>query len=231
MPISSAPRPKTMSPGHPHPDQGADQRRLHHLDRAGVPEAVGDGGPALDDADRQQRQEQHHRQADVQAPEAPLQQPVVPGRRGGHAAQAEQHQADAEQAVDAEQRGVRVHRRRVQALDVVERDRRVDQEAEDAGPQHVPEGDGDEEQDRPAIGRDPGRRPGEAVVVVALEAEQHQRHHLQRRDDRAQRHHRRRRAGPVEVVQGADDAAGQEDDGREQHGDRRHLRPGPGPAS
>ena len=42
-------------------------------------------------------------------------------------------------------------RGRVQALHVVEGDRRVDHEAEQAGAHHVPEGHGDEEVDRPAV--------------------------------------------------------------------------------
>ena len=74
--------------------------------------------------------------------------------------QAEEHQADAEHAVDAEERGVAVHRRRVQALHVVERDRRVDEEAEQARADQIPERDGDEEVDRPLVRCHPGRARG-----------------------------------------------------------------------
>ena len=75
------------------------------------------------------------------------------------AAQAEQHQADAEHAVDAEQRRVAVGGRHVQALHVVERGRRVDREAEQARADGVPEADRDEAQDRPLVGAEPGDVP------------------------------------------------------------------------
>ena len=61
-----------------------------------------------------------------------LEQPFAPARRVGEAAHAEQREADAEHAVDAEQRGVGMRRRRVQPLHVVERERRIDEEAEQA---------------------------------------------------------------------------------------------------
>ena len=73
-------------------------------------------------------------------------------------AQAEEHQADAEHAVHAEQGGVAVDRRRVEALHVVEGERRVDEEAEEARADQVPERHGDEEQDRPSVACDPRLR-------------------------------------------------------------------------
>ena len=65
-----------------------------------------------------------------------------------------------EHAVHAEQRRVAVDRRRVEALHVVERDRRVDQEAEQARADQVPEGHGDEEVDRPRYAATHGRGAG-----------------------------------------------------------------------
>src|SRR3546814_8644321 len=64
-----------------------------------------------------------------------------------------QHQADAERGVHAEQGGVAMQRGQVQALHVVQRQRRVDQETEQAGTHQVPEADREEEQDGPEIGR------------------------------------------------------------------------------
>ena len=122
-----------------------------------------------------------------------------------------------EQAVDAEERRVRVHRRRVEPLHVVERDRRVDQEPEDAGAHQVPERDADEEADRPAVARHPRRRRLHAAGLVRLEADQHQRDHLQRAERGADRHDRGRRAAEVQVVEGARDAGEQEQGARRDH--------------
>ncbi len=53
-------------------------------------------------------------------------------------------------------RGVSMHRRGVKTLHVVKSDRRVDQEAEQAGSDEIPECHRDEEVDRPLVGADPG---------------------------------------------------------------------------
>jgi hypothetical protein len=174
---------------------------------------VRDAGPGLGDAGGHQRHEDHHRQTDVQRPEGPAKQRVGPGGTREQATQAEQHQADAEHAVHTEQRGVAVGGGHVQALHVVQRNRRVDREAEQAGADHVPEAHGDEAQDRPLVGSAPRARLGALVVAIGLDADQGQRHHFQRREHGADGDHRGRRAGEVEVVQRAEDAAEQEDDG------------------
>ena len=51
------------------------------------------------------------------------------------------------------------------------------------------------------------------VVVPRFEADQRERHHFQRREHGADCDDRGRRAGPVQVVQRAEDAAEQEHDG------------------
>ena len=71
----------------------------------------------------------------------------------------------------------------------------------------------------------PGRLPFGAPVVVRLEGDQRQRHHFERREHRAQRQHRFRRAGEIEVMEGAQHAAAQEDHGREHDIDRRRRGP------
>jgi hypothetical protein len=58
--------------------------------------------------------EHHHRQTDVQTPEGRGQPAVGMQVAGIQAAQAEQHQADAQHAVDAEQRGMAVGRGHVE---------------------------------------------------------------------------------------------------------------------
>ena len=88
---------------------------------------------------RQQGQHRHQREADVEAPERAFSSARVPHHLAAQPAQAEQHQPDAEHAVHAEQRGVAVQRRQVQALHVVQRQRRIDQEAEQARADQVPE--------------------------------------------------------------------------------------------
>src|SRR3546814_1933389 len=74
----------------------------------------------------------------VHRPEAAAQQAFLPHRVRLQAAQAVQHQADAEHAVDAEQRGMAVGRGEVGALHVEQRQRGVDQEAQQAGADQVP---------------------------------------------------------------------------------------------
>ena len=71
--------------------------------------------------------------------------------RRDQVAQAEQRQADGEHPVDAHHRRVAVVGGQRGADLVVGDDRQVDQEAEDAGAEEVPEADGDEEHDRPAV--------------------------------------------------------------------------------
>ena len=134
-------------------------------------------------------------------------------------AQAEEHQAEAEHAVHAEERRVAVHGGRVEALHVVERDGRIDQEAEEARADEIPEGHGDEEVDRPFVGRDPEccRRTGARRMFSQASKPISTSGTTSSALKTAPRPGRRRRAGEVEVMEGADDSAGEEDDGREQH--------------
>ncbi len=71
-------------------------------------------------------------------------------------------------------------RRRVQTLHVVEREGRVDEEPEQAGADGVPEGNSDEEADRPAIPASERRGAFEAQGVERLEADQRERNHFER---------------------------------------------------
>ncbi|CAM5637632.1 hypothetical protein RLIN73S_04754 [Rhodanobacter lindaniclasticus] len=102
-------------------------------------------------------------------------------------------------------------------MHVVQRDRRVDQEAEQAGANEVPEAHRHEEHDRPAVARHPRRGVLFPPGVPRLQPDQRQRHHFQRREAGAQRDHRGGGAAEVQVVQGAEHAAGHEHDGGEQH--------------
>ena len=53
---------------HAHPDQRFHQLRVHQLRRTRIPHALGDAGPGLHTG-RYQRDEHHHRQADIERPE------------------------------------------------------------------------------------------------------------------------------------------------------------------
>jgi hypothetical protein len=53
-------------------------------------------------------------QPDVDRPERDRERPFVPGKTGSKGTQAEQHQAETEHAVDAEERGVPVHGSEIQ---------------------------------------------------------------------------------------------------------------------
>ena len=167
---------------HSHPDQQVDDRLLHELRRARVPVALLDAPAELNHADRQQGEQRHGRQADVECPEARLQQALIPRHIRPQAAQAEQHQTDAEEPIHAEQRGVAVQRRQVQPLHVIERQRRIDQEPEQPGANHIPESDRDEEQDRPAITLHPRCRVSQLEGLIRLEADEDERHDFQRRE-------------------------------------------------
>ncbi|ABA47752.1 hypothetical protein BURPS1710b_2803 [Burkholderia pseudomallei 1710b] len=198
---------------HAQPYERVHDRRVHDLRRARIPEALRHARVRFIDARGQDRQEHHHEEADVQQPERGLEQRIAPCIALGHAAQAEQHQADAEHPVHAEQRGVAVRGRHVQALHVVERDRRVDREAEQARADGVPQADRDEAENRPLVRLDPRRGARLAVRLPAFEAHERERHHFTGGEHGAHRDDRRRRAGEVQVVQRAENAAEQEHDG------------------
>ena len=73
-----------------------------------------------------------------------------------------------------------VYSRRVQTLDVIQRNGRIDGETKDASAQEVPKAHGDEVIDGPLVGLDPGCGAREAIVVIGLIADEHQGDDLQR---------------------------------------------------
>src|SRR5436305_15306106 len=95
--------------------------------------------------------------------------------------------------------------RGVQSLHVIKRDRRIDEEAEQARAHEVPEGHTYKEIDRPAIGTNPAniafavaRHPH---VLPSLETDQHQSHYFQPAEDRAQRQDVFRHTGHVKMTE------------------------------
>ena len=105
---------------------------------------------------------------------------------------------------------------------VVAHDRHVDEEAEDAGADEVPEPDRHQEEEGPAVperGRALAAR--EPVEVPRIEREQRERHDLERGERGAERHGELGLAGEVPVVRGADQPAAEVEDGVEiDHADR-----------
>ena len=124
---------------------------------------------------------------------------------------------DGEHAVDTHHGRVPVVGGQRGADLVVGHDRQVDQEAEDACSDEVPESDGDQEHHRPSVRErccvSPDCLSGaELQERPRLDRQERQRDHLGGREERAQSHVLHRRSGEVQVVHGADDAAGRVQD-------------------
>ena len=109
-----------------------------------------------------------------------------------------------------------MQRSRVEALHVIERDRRIDHKSEQSGSDHVPESDSNEVVYRPSVALHPRRESPVAQVVNCGVRHHRQRYHLQRAEYGTERRCDRRRAREVQVVAGADDPTGEENGGRKQ---------------
>src|SRR5215468_12058843 len=171
--------------GHPHPAQGLHVTLAEELAAARIPVAVLDRGHRLQEPDGEQTQQNHGHQAYVHRPEGEPEQAFLPLAVGLQRPQAHQGETQSQQAVDTEKSGVSMHRRRVETLHVEESDRRVDHEAEESGAYQVPEPDGDEEVDGPAVLARPFGAAGDPQVLHRLTTDQDQGHHLERAHRRA----------------------------------------------
>ena len=116
-------------------------------------------------------------------------------------------------------------RRRVEPLHIIERERRIDQESEEAGADQIPDQHGREKHERPVVGLLPVEQPLVFGAAVSLEADDHQRHHFERREHAAERDHSDRRSAEIEMVERAEDAAAEEDNGCDQDRRRRDRNP------
>src|SRR3546814_3999473 len=110
-----------------------------------------------------------------------------------------------------------MNRRGVEALEIEQCHRRVDHEAEDAGAQHVPEGDGDKAHQRPFHSLHPRGAVLVAPMFPRLIAEYDERYDFERTERRADRHHRRRGAREIEVMERARHPADYEQRRSEEH--------------
>jgi hypothetical protein len=191
--------------------------RLQELGGAGVLGPVLYRRPSLEEPDRQQTEEHHQCQSYIDGPKRRRQRPIFPGRTWEKPAQAEQHQADPQHAIDPEQRRVGVHGRGVEPLRIVQGDGRIDQEAEQPGADEVPKGHPYAKGDRPAIRREPAPGARQPHIFPGLEADQHERHDFQRTEHDPQCEDDIRRAGEIEMMERANDTPSEEDDRGEEH--------------
>jgi hypothetical protein len=100
-----------------------------------------------------------------------------------------------------------VHRRGIEALHIVEGNRRVDEETKQARPHQIPERYSHKKVDGPSVRRHPGARPAEGEIAIRFKAHQDQWHHFQGAEGRPQSQHSHRSAGKVEMVEGPNDTA------------------------
>ena len=96
-----------------------------------------------------------------------------------------------------------VHGSGIQALQVEQGNRRINQEAEHTGADHIPESHGHEAHQRPAQALHP--RGGVLVgpVFMRFLTQQNQRHHFQSGEGSAHGHNRRGGTGKIQVVERA----------------------------
>ena len=104
-------------------------------------------------------------------------------------------------------------------VEVIERDRWVDEEAEQSCSHEIPKCNRDEEVDGPFVIGDPLGllcRLRKANVFPGFIANQRERHNFKCAEDCSQANDCGRCTGEVQVMEGADDSAGQEDRSREE---------------
>ena len=194
----------------------------------------------LSDTQRQQRDEGHPQQTDVQGPEGELQTLLRPLVLGNQVAQTEDRERDCEHTVHTHHGGVCVVCGQRGTDFEVGHDRQVDEEAEYACTEEVPEAHGDQEHHGPAVREGLG-----AVGVLAstqlheapcLNGQEGQRDNLSCGEERTECHLLGGGTDEVGVVQGTDHATdgvehgvhhddGDSDalaDNAEQHEDVRH---------
>src|SRR4051812_26508541 len=109
-----------------------------------------------------------------------------------------------------------MRRRRVDALHVVERERRIDEEAEQSCSDQIPYQNTGEECEWPLVDGLPFLLMLDLGAVVGFEPDDHQWNDLERGEYRAQRNYRDRRPAEIEVMERAEHPATEEDNGRQQ---------------
>ena len=89
--------------------QGVHHARLEERRRARVPQAMLHTGPGLQQPDRQEAEQHHQGQANIDGPEGKGQYWRLPDAVGSQPFETEEHEPDAEHAVHAKQRRMPMH--------------------------------------------------------------------------------------------------------------------------
>ena len=109
---------------------------------------------------------------------------------------------------------------------VIADDRRVDEKAEHARAQEIPEAHRHQIVERPAMALDDAVAAArDAHEVPCIQRDEHQRHHFQRREGGRERHVQFRLSRPVPVMTGADQSAQEIEDGIQIDGAQRRDPP------
>ena len=164
----------------------------------------------LSDTQRQQRDEGHPQQTDVQSPEGELQTLLRPLVLGNQVAQTEDRECDSEHTVHTHHGGVCVVCGQCGTDFEVGHDRQVDEEAEDTCTEEVPEAHGDQEHHGPAVREGLGAVGGLASTQLheapCLNSQEGQRDNLSCGEERTECHLLGGGTDEVGVVQGTDHA-------------------------
>ncbi|KZL09488.1 hypothetical protein PsAD14_01855 [Pseudovibrio sp. Ad14] len=120
---------------------------------------------------RDQREPEHHSKADIEPPERLLQPLVTPAIVWNEGAQTEQHEANTQQAIHAKHGGVTVGWCGIETLHVIECQRWIDEEAEQASANQIPEQNRGEEVKRPLVVVDPLSVLFQLVGLIGLKAD------------------------------------------------------------
>jgi len=170
-------------------------------------------GVELRPADREEVEEDPHRQARIVAPEGDAPEPLVEDRvRARSIAQAEVDETKREQPERSEQRGMRMIERQEGAVLVIIDERGVDRPAaKDSGADEIPEGGAEDVEVGEAV-IERCRALDRAVLRDRFQDQEDQRQHLDEGEHRAERHPHAWAARPIEVMAGTEHAAHEDED-------------------
>src|ERR1044072_268752 len=155
----------------------------------------------LHDTNRQHTHRDHYQQADINTPKGRPDQLIIPVFLRVKPPQYKEHQADTQYAIHTKQCRMSMNRCSIQALYIIQRNRRINRKTEDTRTQEVPETNRNKAVDRPLIRFDPFGRFTERVMLISLETNQHQRNDLQGTESGAQRQYCNRRGAEIDMME------------------------------
>lgn len=148
-----------------------------------------------------QAYDRHEEYAAVQAPETPFEKRIGPCVFLEYVPDREKHERDRQETIHAEQRGMGVYRGRIDPLDIIKDNGRIYEKSEYTGADEVPEGNRNEEIERPSV------LIGRTGFINSLEihrrfkSKQRERNDLKGGENPSEGHDRSRRTRPVEVME------------------------------